>query len=300
MDFFDVPVLFLAFNRPETTRRVFDAIRQARPAQLFIAADGPRQDRPDEIGKCAETRETVSAIDWPCDVKTLFREHNLGCRKAVSSAIDWFFDHVEEGIILEDDCLPHPDFFRFCREMLEFHRDDHRVMHISGTNFQGGIKRGNASYYFSRYAHIWGWATWRRAWRFYDVDMKSFPEFKISDAPRQVFPIRRERKRWLEILEKVYRNDVVFRTWDFQWSYALFKENCLAVTPNVNLVSNIGFGTGTHASNSKYANLPYVSIEEELTHPDELIPNTEADKMVFNEAYANSNLFYKIKNLFHR
>ena len=155
---FSIPILFLVFNRPETTALVFQEIRKVRPQQLFVAADGPRPDRTGEAEKCAEVKKIVAAVDWPCEVKTLFRDNNLGCRVAVSSAINWFFENVEEGIILEDDCLPHPDFFRFCNELLDYYRNDERIMHIGGNNFQFVNKYGKSSYYFSHYAHIWGWA----------------------------------------------------------------------------------------------------------------------------------------------
>jgi hypothetical protein len=280
------PILFVVFNRPETTIKVFDAIRQARPQQLFVAADGPRTERPGEAEKCAETRKIAIAVDWPCEVKTLFREHNLGCRKAVSSAVNWFFENVEEGIILEDDCLPHPDFFRFCNELLDYYRHDERVMHISGNNFQFGRKRGEASYYFSRYAHIWGWASWRRAWQYYDADLKSLDITVLKNT----FSSGRMINRWMEILQKVKDRNPYFNTWDFQWSYKLFEHKGLAVTPNVNMISNIGFGSGTHTlkKDSVFAEMPVSSIEKELIHPSDKIPDEAADNIVFERMYGCS------------
>ncbi len=165
------PVLFLVFNRPDSTRKVFDAIRSARPPKLYITADGPRPDRPAEAKLCSEVRAIASAVDWPCEVKTLFRESNLGCKAGVSSGITWFFSHEDEGIILEDDVLPVPTFFNFCDEMLERYRDDARVSMISGCNLISNHFSPKQSYFFSRYNLIWGWATWRRAWQHYDVAM---------------------------------------------------------------------------------------------------------------------------------
>lgn len=152
-------VLFLVFNRPETTKTVFEAIRKAKPKRLYIAADGPRKHREGENEKVSSVRQIVTYVDWPCDVKTLFRDENLGCKSAVSGAITWFFNHEEEGIILEDDCLPHPDFFPFCESLLKRYANDERIWVITGNNFQNGIQRGEASYYFSRYNHVWGWAS---------------------------------------------------------------------------------------------------------------------------------------------
>jgi len=188
------PVLFLVFNRPDTTRRVFEAIRAARPARLFLVADGPRERQPDDKEKCERVRYIATDIDWDCEVKTLFRKENLGCKNGVSSAIDWFFSHVDEGIILEDDCLPTESFFWFCEELLRRYRNDSRVMQICGSNFLRGWQRNNDSYYFSGYGPIWGWASWRRAWIYYDVDMKLWPEVKekkilldICDGKREMF-----------------------------------------------------------------------------------------------------------------
>jgi len=151
------PVLLLIFNRPDTTQLVFNKIRKARPAELYIAADGPRKNQPDDPENCRKAREILRQVDWDCKISTLFREENLGCKIGVSSAIDWFFSEVEEGIILEDDCVPDQSFFQFCQELLARYRDDKRVMMISGDNFQFGRRRTDYSYYFSQYVHIWGW-----------------------------------------------------------------------------------------------------------------------------------------------
>jgi hypothetical protein len=286
------PVLFLVFNRLDMAKRVFEEIRKAQPLKLFIAADSPRVDRDGEAGNCEAVRQFImDNIDWKCEVKTLFRDENLGCRDAVSSAIDWFFDNVEEGIILEDDCLPHQDFFRFCEEMLEYYRDNEKIMHISGANFQFGKLRGTGSYYFSRYAHVWGWASWRRAWKYYDVNMCNFSQFKTEKTIKNIFTDKSVQNRWLDILEKVYTEDIIFNTWDFQWSYALFCQNALAVSPNVNLISNIGFGSGTNTVNikSKCAALQLKNMEA-IKHPNALDVNLTADKIVFKNNYKLSYL----------
>lgn len=274
------PVLFLIFNRVDVTQRVFEEIRKAKPPKLFVAADGPRMDSGEDAIKCEKTRAIIKGVDWKCEVHTLFRDQNLGCRVAVSSAINWFFEQVEEGIVLEDDCLPHPDFFQFCELLLEKYRDDLSVMHISGDNFQQGLVRGDASYYFSRIAHIWGWASWRRAWERYDVDMKDFPEF-LRVRP-QFFLNRSLEKYWLDHFRRVYKGA---DTWDFQWSYAVMKSRGFCAMPNVNLISNIGFGNqGTHAldNTNPLSELPISSIGE-ITHPSTIQFEDEADRYTLEE-----------------
>lgn len=282
----DTPILFLIFNRPDVTVRVFAEIRVAQPKQLFIAADGPRVGKEGEAELCDETRKLVmEQIDWECDVKTLFREDNLGCRRAVSGAISWFFDNVEEGIVLEDDCLPDPSFFSYCSELLERYRNDERVMMISGDNFQRGQKRGVASYYFSKIPHIWGWASWKRAWQHYTVDMGDYEEFKSQGQIADVFNTVGEQQFWLTNFSMVAEQNM--DTWDFQWVYAIMRNSGLCIAPNVNLVSNIGFGdSATRTTNGKdpNANLPTQSIGE-IVHPKHVLVNRAADLFTARETF---------------
>jgi hypothetical protein len=277
------PVLFLVFNRPDVTTKVFAAIREARPPRLYAAADGPRESYPDDEFKCVEVRNLITEnIDWPCELHTLFRDENQGCRDAVSSAITWFFEQEESGIILEDDCLPHPDFFRFCDELLDYYKDNEKVMHISGSNFNFGKWYDNADYYFSKYAMIWGWATWRRAWKLYDRDLDSFDEFAKNEAVN-IIPDVRERERFLEIFQHVRNQDSGFNTWDFQWFYSVMRHRGVAVQPNINFVSNIGFKNDpTHKINTPaLAELPIVGMAEKLQHPAKIATNIEADIFAF-------------------
>ena len=262
-----LPILFLIFNRPKTTRRVFDAIRACRPEKLFIAADGPRPDRPGEAELCRLAREETQNCDWPCEVRTRFLDANLGCRDAVSSAPDWYLSQVDEGVILEDDCLPCPDFFRFAETMLEKFRDDEKVMHISGVNFQDGARRGNADGFFSTIPHIWGWASWKRAWRHYDVEMKDYPQLRASGELAANLPGTRYLK-WvlLRMMEQTYRKSPHFDTWDVQWHYALAKRGALAVAPNANLVSNIG-GSSTHRVESSLCERPFGELQDVIAPP---------------------------------
>ncbi|WP_026464821.1 hypothetical protein [Adhaeribacter aquaticus] len=293
------PVLFLIFNRPENTQLVFNEIRKAAPEKLFIAADGPRASRPGETEKCELTRRVIDQIDWPCEVFTLIRDQNLGCRVAVSSAIDWFFENVEEGIILEDDCLPDQSFFWFCQELLEKYRNDSRIMHITGSNHQYGRKRGDASYYFSRIPHVWGWATWRRAWDLYDVNMASFPEFVRSNKIADVFKGEKVQKEWIKVMYRIYNGH---NTWDYQWSYTNFIHNSLCIIPNVNLISNIGFGIdSTHPTDptDKLANTPTESINE-IIHPTEFVADMDADYFSNTEVFNPPSISTRIKNRLRR
>lgn len=276
------PILFLIFNRPDLTQQSFASIREAQPKQLFIAADGPRPDREGEAALCEETRSIVAEVDWECDVKTLFREENLGCRQAVSSAISWFFEHVEEGIILEDDCVADPTFFPFCADLLTRYRDDERVMCITGNNFQQGRIRGTASYYFSVYNHCWGWATWRRAWQKYDLQMTRWPEFRDSYKLNQLLTPSASDK-WREIFNSVFQGSV--DTWDYQWTFSCWLNGGLTATPNGNLVRNIGFDhrathtTDTQSTNSK---LPVKPLVFPLVHPAGIEQDKSADQHVAN------------------
>lgn len=292
----NTPVLFLIFNRPDTTQKVFNEIKQAKPKQLFIAADGPRHDSEDEIEKCQKAREIISSVDWDCEVKTLFRNKNLGCKIAVSSAIDWFFENVEEGIILEDDCLPVQSFFWFCEELLEYYRDDTRIMMISGNNFQFGKAIGEGSYYFSKYTHIWGWATWKRAWRHFDVSMKSFEKFKTEKQINNIFNIKQQKNYWLRIFQITYDNNI--DSWAYVWTYTCLVNNGLCVIPNVNLVSNIGFNKEALHTKDENSILSKVKTEEitEIIHPEFVLADQEADLLISKLCYGNINIFKRIVN----
>jgi len=297
------PIVFLVFNRPDTTIRVFEGIRRARPAKLFVVADGPRADRPGEAEKCRVVRAIIDTVDWPCEVLKNFSDVNLGCKRRVSGGLNWVFEQVEEAIILEDDCLPHPTFFRFCKELLDKYRDDERVMHISGDNFQFERVRGDGSYYFSRYNHIWGWATWKRAWAHYDVKMKMWPKFLKQQQIANVFENRSIQRYWLKCFQAVYEGKI--DTWDYQWLYAIWSQNGLTVLPNVNLISNIGFGedaTHTTGKNDKSANMKTGSMFE-IVHPSFVMVNKEADLFTFKTHFQRT--FFarargKTKNIFRR
>lgn len=270
-------VLLLAFNRPDTTRRVLDSVRAVQPRRFFFAVDGPR-DRPGESHAVEEVRSLRHEIDWDCEVHTLFSASNLGCKLAVSRAISWFFDHVEEGIVLEDDCVAHPSFFAYVAELLERYRNDERVMMISGDNFQRA-QRADCSYYFSRYAHIWGWATWRRAWRHYDHRMRSWPQLRQRDWLLEILGERSAAAYWDRIFEQTYLEQN--SSWAYRWTFAVWVHGGLTILPRVNLVSNIGFGEdATHTTSAKnpLAALPLEEITFPLKHPLAVVRDTRADE----------------------
>jgi hypothetical protein len=294
------PVLFLIFNRPETTRLVLDAIRQAAPPRLFVAADGPRPGNARDETLCEETLSLVKqGIDWSCQVDYLIRKSNLGCGKAPNSAVSWFFDNVDEGIILEDDCRPVPEFFPFCESLLQRYRGVPRVAQIGGFNCQFGRRRGNASYYFSRYFHIWGWATWRRAWAGYDVEMRDYPEFLAEGGLENLFERKVVRDFWQRNFDTVRSGTVV--TWDYQWAYHNFKKDALAIVPNVNLVHNIGFGDNATHTIAAPRRHPGVGSngDKELVHPLFVLPCREADDFTYRN-HLGLGWFHAAKQLFKR
>ncbi len=281
---FNTPILFLIFNRPEETKRVFEKIKEQKPQYLYVAADGARQNKQGEAELCKQTREIIKQVDWDCEVKMLFRDENLGCKKAVSQGITWFFDNVEEGIILEDDCLPSNSFFEFCEKNLAKYRYDTRIMHISGEN-PLDMEFGDAGYYFSKIPHIWGWASWKRAWNLYDTEFQNFDYFIENNIIQNIFEQKEVQKYWNKVFKRVKNGEI--NTWDYQWTYALFVNNGLSIVPNKNMVSNIGFGhsDAAHTSeNAKCANRKTYETDK-IIHPEFIIPDKQAIDEILKERY---------------
>ncbi len=293
-------VLFQVFNRPDTTKQVFEAIRKAKPPRLYVAADGPRADKSGEAEKVEQTRQIATQVGWDCEVKTLFRDKNLGCKIAVSSAIDWFFGNEEEGIILEDDCLPSQSFFWFCEELLERYRGDMRIMAVSGDNFQKGHARNEFSYYFSRFNHCWGWASWRRAWSYYEKDMQSWPYIRDNGYMQDILLDKIVVKYWSKIFEAVYKNKI--DTWAYQWTFSCWVQNGLTILPNVNLVSNIGFGgDATHTSgDSRLSKMTASELSLPLKHPKLMIRDDRADHYTQKTKFNQANIFYRVIRRLYR
>jgi hypothetical protein len=300
----DTPVAMIVFRRPALTERVLQAIRKARPKKLLVIADGPSADRPGEAEKCAAARAVVDRlVDWDCELLKNYSEVNLGVRERFHSGFDWVFRQCEEAIILEDDELPHESFFPFCQDLLQHYRDDRRVMAINGANYQFGQYDTPHSYYFSRYFHCWGFATWRRAWELYDVHIRRWQELRRTPWLTDICAGNRAEANYhADVFDKLSRGEI--KTWDYQVTFAMWANSGLAITPNVNLISNIGFGEdGLHykTADSPFANMQTLEMPRPLVHPPAVLRDLTADRLEYERliaAYLRSRkrtLWQKIK-----
>ena len=291
----DTAVLMIVFNRPDLTRKVFERIREAQPRRLYVEADGPRAGRPDDLESTKETRAIVELVDWDCEVKTLFREQNLGVRTAIKTGLDWFFEQEPEGIVLEDDCVPEPTFFRFAAELLDRYRDDERVATITGSNLLLESREFQDSYYFTRYLFVWGWAGWRRTWNQFDLDISSWPRFRDEGRLRRVFPVARSLKYWTWVFDRTHAGK--FNSWAYPFFYSQLIRNQMSIVPARNLISNLGWGSeSTHTSNKNpemgTATFP---MQFPLQHPPFMVPDEAADQFVEDLVFAKP-LHRKIRN----
>ncbi len=276
------PILFLIYNRPEYTRKVFEAIRIAKPEQLFIHADGPRRDNLDDAKLCNETRSILNQIDWNCEVKTLFREQNLGCKLGMSGGISWFFNEVDEGIILEDDCLPNRSFFGYCEVLLNKYRDNEEIMMISGSNPAVSVQIKD-DYFFSNFYHIWGWATWRRSWKKFDIEISTWPKFRHGNFLEDKFPTSSSNVLFLrQMFDQIYGKPS--SVWGVQWTYTCLTNNGLAILPKNNMISNIGL-VGTHKMNDKQLCLATKEVDiRRLKHPEMIKINYDIENQLFDSS----------------
>ncbi len=297
------PIIFFIFKRPKETTLVWEQIKKFQPTKLFIVADGPRNI--DEKRLTDSVRAVVETIDWPCEVERNYSDINLGCRKRVWSGLDWSFSQLKNdtdgAIILEDDCLPNQSFFGFCTEMLEKYSRNPKIMHIGGTNFQQNNpsfdkEMSHDSYYFSSIAQIWGWATWKRAWKLYDGPMASWPELKGSKELKRALSDLLIFQYWSNHFQKIFEGKT--DTWDIAWTYTCFKESGLAIMPKVNLVTNIGMGVGATHKTSRFSNTPTCPLIFPLIDPPSIFVNKKADmytlKKVFGINYSFKNKFIAI------
>jgi hypothetical protein len=274
------PVVFIVFNRPECTTRVLARIRAAKPRKLYIISDGPRPDRPNEAETVQKVRDIAfGGVDWDCDLTCDFSPVNLGCRKRVASGLSRVFSEVEEAIILEDDCLPDPSFFTFCEAMLTRYRHDEQVVHIGGANLISQYTRPKESYWFTRHAWIWGWASWRRSWQKYDFDMATWCD-RLS-ALRSTFGTAWEAQYWMSTWDSVRKDLTKANTWGFPWMYSCRSSGGLSILPSVNLIQNIGFGEdATHTSkNMKHLTRATQSLGP-LVHPRAMEVDAYRDELV--------------------
>lgn len=271
-------VAIIIFNRAATTTRVLKEIAKARPSRLFVIADGPRPNQPQDVEKCRAARDVVNAVDWKCEVLTNYSEQNLGLKRRIATGLDWVFSQVESAVVVEDDCVPHPDFFRFCDELLDRYRNDERVSMISGNNFLPLETQSSYSYFFTRYIGIWGWATWARSWKHFDLNMHQWPSLCNTSWLEDLLDDRAAAKFWRYTLESVARG--YLNTWAYPWMFACWAQGGLSVTPCRNMVSNIGYGvdaTNLKESDKAGDRLPVYEMEFPLRHPDTVMRRKEAD-----------------------
>lgn len=267
------PVLLIVFNRPESTQRVFERIGRARPPRLYIAADGPEPQNPQDGELCAQVRAVKEGVNWPCDVKTWYRDDHLGADKAVAVAVDWFFDNEPEGIILEDDCVPEEAFFAFCEELLEKFRQDNRVMQICGINPMQKWDCEPYGYYFSRHATVGGWASWRRAWKLNAFSKARYEAIRRHGFFDEYFPTRRERARWFSLFDSLSENPDPLARWRDRWAFSRFIQSALTIVPRESLVAHLPAGR---------ANGAWMG-DKGLLHPPYVMRNMKADT-----AYSNT------------
>lgn len=289
------PILLLLFNRLEHSKLVFEEVRNAKPTKLYIAIDGPRPNNEEDKVKINLIKDFIlSNIDWDCNVKTLFRDSNLGCKNAVSSAITWFFEHEIKGIILEDDCLPLNSFFSFCDELLTKYENDERVRHISGVNFLNSNIEITESYYFSKFTHVWGWASWKRVWKDYSKDiLKDYDLNKFSKI-YNIYPDRKICNAIINELKRVQSNKL--NTWDYQYLFLNFMNNGLSIIPKHSLVKNIGFDIESTHTHSNAYNMRALNNINHISHPIDMIPNIDYDLLSLSDIFntsLKSKLYYR-------
>lgn len=294
---FDIPILYIIFNRLDTVQRTFPVLQAVKPSKLFIAADGPRTNREGEAEKCKQVKEYVTSnINWECTVQTLFREENLGCDKNVSSAITWFFNNVEMGIVLEDDCLADMTFFPYCRELLIKYKDDNRVMHIAGDNpVQYSNLPHNESYYFEKIQHCWGWASWARSWKYFTFELDE--SYKRVLETNDYFKDKRTREQWTNILNRLLNHEIEW--WDCKRSLQILKMNGLCINPRNNLVQNIGMNSGVHfeGNDDKAEGRPAIPMKFPLVHPKKIDFNYKQIKELQKLGLDDPKIIIFVKNI---
>ena len=281
------PILFLIYNRPQYTKKVFNIIQKMRPETLFVSADGPNLNKVGDDLLCKDTRSIIENIDWPCKVSLNFSDTNLGCRLGVTKGINWFFENNEEGIILEDDCLPIDSFFQYCEKMLDIYRDDDKIMMISGSNPATSIDSINSDYFFSRFYHVWGWATWKRAWIKMDINLSDWPLYKQNNFLDQFYTHNQNNKRFTEkMFDEVYTKKS--SVWAIQWSYSCLINNGLAILPKYNMITNIGL-EGDHEMNVNQLFLKTKDINiDNLIHPNKINVEEDTENLLFDRSGLNN------------
>lgn len=297
---FAIPVLLLLFRRPDTTRRILDRLRLLRPSHLVVVADGPRSDVPDEGKLCLAARRELALIDWPCKVERLFSATNLGIAASLDLGMRHVFRSHERVIVLEDDCLPDPSFFSFCAALLERYADMERVMAIAGSNLGVDIRPEGGSYAFSRYQVLWGWATWKRAWRHQDMAMGQWPACAETGWLDTVLETPQARRYWGYHFRTNHRTA---ENWDYAWTFNCWRRDGLCIHPAVNLVRNLGFredATHTALGSSPGAQLEAHSLPLPLVHPPAVLRDADRDRCVEAQAYSGPEFLAPLFRSIHQ
>lgn len=290
------PVLLIAFNRPENTKIVFEKIKQAKPSKLYLAVDAPRENNDEDQIRVHNVQKIFDQINWECDVNKRYATKNQGCGIGVFNAISWIFEHEDRAIILEDDCVPSIPFFSYCDDLLDKYKNDTRIWLISGNNFNEEAVSTQHSYFFSRFGHSWGWATWKRCWDEMDLHILKYPLIRDQDLLKAAFASKKETDFYNKYFNRVYNDKCYFKNnWDIQFSFTIHSNGGLTIIPRKNLVSNIG-STGTHTiSKAKFHNLAIDNDFKIMSHPDFILPDVNYDTYHFRHHIHNrSNLLIRI------
>ncbi len=302
MNSFPIPILLIIFNRPDKVQLLIQALEKLGPSRIFVSADGPRPNVDSDIELCEKTRNIINNINWPCEIVRRYQDTNTGCKINASESVSWFFEHVDEGIILEDDCIPTESFFPFCRELLDRYRDETKVMHISGNTFllPQEVSDKSVSYYFSRCPQLWGWATWKRAWKHYDISMLHLDSIKSDTNVNNLFLRKEHLDYWIKHCQHIRDNNI--DTWDAQWQYTMMYHGGYAISPLYNQINNIGFGiNATHTKEEiNNVSVPTRNFSFPLKHPSHVTADKIADERLMNKFYIRKwwqKLFSKIRKM---
>ena len=294
---YNIPILLLVFNRPKNIKKIIKVLEKIKPTKIYISSDGPRKNNLYDEILCRKTKDNLLKIRWKCSIKKKYLISNQGCRKAVSNGISWFFKNENHGIILEDDCIPNLDFFKFCSINLKKYENSKKIGTITGNNFQ---KKTNIkeTYYYSKYPHCWGWATWRRSWKIYNKKISFWPYYKNTNKWKNFFSSSIEQRYWTKIFNQIYKRKI--DSWAYPWSLCLWKNNLLTITPSMNLVKNIGFGKGATHTTSKQDDQKYKlnKLPKKWQIPKNVHQNTLADEYVFKNHFKGKNYLWPYRFLF--
>jgi len=299
----ETALLLIVWRRPEETKKLIDSIRPFSPQKIYVASDGPKIDDIDNQKKVFEVRKLIDKeINWGCTLKKFYAKSNKGCKLGVTDAITWFFANEEEGIILEDDCIPRNEFFPYCIDLLERYRYEEKIWCICGNSYQRGLSTSKESYFFSRYSQFWGWATWKRSWDKYDNNMKAWADQKNKKFLKREFKSYSTWLYWKSIWDDIYYRSYP-DTWDYQWIFCCMLNSGMVCLPNKDLVENIGFGPlATHTTDVKFKR-KFINDESTifpLIHPKYISISSKADQFIERTIQKGPTLKFYIKYFLKR